>query len=58
MIKRSTNAFLKIEFQRGTKGWDGDNLTLDIGVEDIFSGEPFGAQEYGGLRHFRRLLNN
>ena len=52
-----SNTFADTVFVAGQYQWDGENVALDaFGFDDLFSGKPFGAGNFGEITHFKRIL--
>ena len=54
MPPKSSNKFTKKSIPRvKDHGWDGQNMTSnEFGFESP-DGQPFGIDEFGGIRHFK-----
>lgn len=47
-------SFSKKRPTKADKGWEGENTGPGYFGEDLYSGNPFGVGEFGGISHYQR----
>lgn len=52
-MRISSNSFTKKTLNKGTKAWEGENLTSGQIPGDSIEGAVPGQNEFGGIAHFR-----